>query len=182
MNQDPEYHWDEEIERHINFINSTISTGWCAKCEWLKESPTHYGECERHQFKVEKPKHHIGNGKPKGLFAGTLTMSPSWGTNEEEMITAIKAIMRQKTVIVKKYIWYLEYTDAGIPHIHFLYETEKGGRITQQVFKRKWSWWDESVECGAGHKGGYHRHCAKENEYIDYISKCNGRHENKWTK
>lgn len=130
----------------------------------------------------ELPKgHHKGNGKPKGIFAGTLTMSPKWETNEEEMVTAIKKLMRQKTCPVKRYVWYLEYTQDNVPHIHFIYETDTGGRITQQTFKRQWKYWDESTPCGGGHVGGYHKHCAKEDDYLEYISKDKGRHENTWT-
>lgn len=125
--------------------------------------------------------HHTGNGKPKGSFAGTLTMAPTWSTNEEEMVAAIQKIMRQKTTPVKRYAWYLEYTDKNVPHIHFIYETEKGGRITAQTFKRQWKWWDENTPCGTGHVGGYHRHVAKEDDYLEYIKKDKGRHENKWT-
>lgn len=125
--------------------------------------------------------HHTGNGKPKGVFAGTLTMSPKWETNEEELVAAIKKIMRQKTCPVKRYVWYLEYTEDNVPHIHFIYETDTGGRITQQTFKRQWKYWDESTPVGRGHVGGYHKHCSKEDDYLVYIAKHNGRHENKWT-
>lgn len=176
---DPHYTWDSEIERNLNFLNSNVRTGYCSHCEWIDLHPNTKLICETHDRRG-KP-HHVGNGKPKGLFAGTLTMSPSWGTNEEEMVTAIKGIFKQKTVPVKRYVWYLEYTENDLPHIHFIYETKTGGRITQQVFKRKWKFWDESTECGSGHKGGYHRHVAREGEYLDYISKDNGRHENRWT-
>lgn len=130
-----------------------------------------------------KKPHHVGNGKPKGIFAGTLTYSPnSDNKNENDMVTAIKKIMRQKTCPIKRYAWYLEYTEKGTPHIHFIYETEKGGRITSQTFKRQWDIWDESVHCGNGHRGGYHKHVADENAYMDYIAKDNNiRHENNWT-
>lgn len=172
------------IDANDAIINSYGKT-WgtketCLKCQWLRE-PKNYGVCEWHGTEQIKPKHHIGNGKPKGIFAGTLTMSSSWPTNEEEMVSSIKKIFRQKTTPVKRYVWFVERTDAGLPHIHFIYETFTGGRITQQVFKRNWQWWDESTPCGRGHVGGYHRYCHAEEEYIDYISKDKGRHENKWT-
>lgn len=168
----------------LNFISLIESKGvnWgtkedCLHCQWLQEAG-HYGKCKYgHDTEVLKQKHHTGNGKPKGMFAGTLTMSPKWSTNENEMVEAMKKIFRQKSCPVKRYIWYLEYTKEDVPHIHFLYETHKGGRITQQTFKRHWKWWDESTQCGSGHVGGYHRHVAKEEEYLDYISKDQGRHE-----
>lgn len=119
---------------------------------------------------------HKGNGAPKGLFAGTLTMSPEWGKTEEDMVSAIQKIFVQKTCPVQKYAWYLEETDNGTPHIHFIYETDTGGRIHQKVFKRYWEW-DESVKCGKGHKGGYHRPVQSEIAYQEYIAKDAGRHD-----
>lgn len=165
----------------INYMLVSLSGDWREKKAydhwydiWMRHDPTTH-------ITAPPKKHHTGNGKPKGIFAGTLTMSSKWETNEEEMCEAIKKIMRQKTTPVKRYVWYLEYTKENVPHIHFIYETEKGGRITQQTFKRQWKWWDESTPCGAGHVGGYHKHCAKEDDYLEYISKDKGRHENKWT-
>lgn len=130
-----------------------------------------------------KAKHHVGNGKPKGIFAGTLTMSPNDPYNEKDMISAIIKLMKQKSCPVKRYAWYLEYTNAGTPHIHFIYETQSGGRITAQTFGRCWSLWDENIECGRGHKGGYHSFVHNEDAYLEYIAKCNNVNSvNKWTK
>lgn len=120
------------------------------------------------------------NHKPLGTWAGTLTMSPNDATNEEEMVSAIKKLFRQKTVPVQKYAWYLEYTANGLPHIHFIYRTASGGRIHQKVFRRVWKIWDETQNVGAGHRGGYHRLCHSEDEYMKYISKDQGRHESNW--
>lgn len=120
------------------------------------------------------------NHKPLGTWAGTLTMSDKDATNEEEMISAIKKIFRQKTVPVQKYAWYLEYTANGLPHIHFIYRTASGGRIHAKVFRRIWKFWDETQNVGAGHRGGYHRLCHSEDEYMKYISKDQGRHEINW--
>lgn len=124
---------------------------------------------------------HKGNGVPKGSWAGTLTISPSDPYNEEDMVDAIKKIMRQQTCPVEKYAWYVEYTDNGLPHIHFIYKTPNGGRIHQKVFKRVWKIWDESQKVGAGHRGGFHRLVHSEEDYLRYIGKENGRHQNNWT-
>lgn len=118
---------------------------------------------------------HKGNGTHQGLYAGTLTMSPDWGKTEEDIVHAIEKIMAQKTCPVSKYAWYLEYTENGTPHVHFIYETEGKGRIHQKVFKRYWEW-DESVHVGKGHKGGYHKPVKSEVAYQEYISKDEGRH------
>jgi len=126
--------------------------------------------------KLRKDTSHKGNGTHNGLFAGTLTMSPEWGKTEEDIITAMNKILVQKTCPVEKYAWYLEQTENGTPHIHFIYETESGGRIHQKVFKRYWEW-DESIKCGKGHKGGYHSAVKSEIAYQEYIAKDSGRHD-----
>lgn len=131
---------------------------------------------------VEKiKKKSVGNGKPKGQFAGTLTKSTTDEVTLEDMETAIRKIMSQKTCPVKRYAWYVEFTKSDVPHIHFIYETESGGRIHQKVFKRYWKSWDESVRQGAGFRGGYHKTVDSEVAYTEYIAKdANIKSENKW--
>lgn len=121
-----------------------------------------------------------GNGKPKGLFVGTLTMSPTDPYNEDDMIKAVRKLFSQTTSPVKKYSWYLEYTKNELPHIHFCYETVSGGRILPKVFRRVWPIWNESPDApklGQGHPGGYHAPCVDPEAYLKYISKDEGRHE-----
>lgn len=125
--------------------------------------------------KRHKSTSHKGNGAHMGLYAGTLTMSPEWGKTEDDIVHAIEKIVSQKTCPVDKYVWYLEHTENGTPHIHFIYECESKGRIHQKVFKRYWEW-DESVKIGHGHKGGYHKPVKSEIAYQEYISKGEGRH------
>lgn len=127
-----------------------------------------------------KTKHHEGNGKPKGLFAGTLTMAPTDPENENTMVNAMRKIFSQETCPIKKYAWYVEQTTNGLPHIHFIYETVSGGRIHQKVFKRYWKTWDESKKQGAGFRGGYHKSVDSPTAYMEYIEKDGGRHESKW--
>lgn len=129
---------------------------------------------------MPKPKHHTGNGAPKGTWAGTLTMAPTDPTNEAEMITAIQKIMSQRTCPVQKYAWYLEYTENAMPHIHFIYQTPGGGRIHQKVFKRLWPIWDEATNVGRGHRGGYHRIVHDTEAYLTYIKKDGGVHASSW--
>lgn len=141
--------------------------------EWYKTCPVWIARNNR--------PHHVGNGKHNGLWAGTLTMSTNDPYNESMMVDAIKKIMRQKTCPVKRYAWYLEYTEKETPHIHFIYETETGGRITAQTFKRRWPIWDETMAVGRGHRGGYHKPVTETNSYLEYIKKDNNiRHEDKW--
>jgi len=117
---------------------------------------------------------HSGNGTPSGAFAFTLTMSPGDGLTEADMVAAVRKIMKQKSCPVKQYAWYLEYGDPetkGHPHIHGMYETEKGGVIEKKHFQRAWKIWDPSVKLGAGFRGGYHRPVRSDEAYSQYIKK-----------
>lgn len=114
------------------------------------------------------------NGKYKGPFAFTLTMSPSDGLTEEQMMFAVRKIMEQKSQPVKKFAWYLEYKDEETkrhPHIHGMYETETGRRIEKKHWQRQWKIWDESIPLGAGFRGGYHRPVRSDEAYNQYIAK-----------
>lgn len=135
---------------------------------------------DTHEEKVLKKYSHEGNGAPSGTFAGTLTKAPDWSETEEDMVTAIEKILAQNTCPVSKYCWYVEYTENGLPHIHFIYRTVSGGRIHAKVFKRYWKKWDEKRKLGAGHQGGYHRHVESETAYLEYIEKDSGRHKKSW--
>lgn len=137
-------------------------------------------KCDGFTHTVIKPDtSHKGNGVHQGLFAGTLTMAPTDPYNQEDMIGAISKIFSQNTVPVKKWAWYLEYTKNGTPHIHFVYETESGGRIHKKIFQRYWKLWDEprNQTGRGGFPGGYHSPAKSETAYIEYISKDSGRHK-----
>ena len=117
------------------------------------------------------------NGKYKGPFAFTMTMSPSDGLTEEDMILACRKVMDQKSQPVKKFAWYLEYKDESTkahPHIHGMYETETGRRIERKHWKRQWSIWDETIPLGQGFRGGYHRPVRSNEAYSNYIAKQGG--------
>lgn len=117
------------------------------------------------------------NGKYNGPFAFTLTMSPSDGLTEEDMIFACKKVMEQKSQPVKKFAWYLEYKDVDTkrhPHIHGMYETDNGRRIEAKHWKRSWKIWDEHQKLGVGHRGGYHRPIYHDEAYSSYIAKQQG--------
>lgn len=114
------------------------------------------------------------NGKYNGPFAFTMTMSPSDGLSEDEMMDSCRKIMEQKSQPVKKFAWYLEYKDAEAkshPHIHGMYETENGRRIEKKHWQRRWKIWDESIPLGAGFRGGYHRPIRSDEAYSQYIRK-----------
>lgn len=148
-------------------VNNQVNRLWWSKCPQRK-----------HLLNVNKRKQ--GNGKPKGIWAGTFTMSPSDPYNEEDMVKAVRKLFSQNTSPVKKYSWYVERTENDLPHIHFCYQTPDGGRILAKVFKRVWPIWNEDHSVGRGHRGGYHTICASPDDYLKYISKDNGRHDTHW--
>lgn len=117
---------------------------------------------------------HTGNGAPSGAFAFTLTMSPADGLTEADLVAAVRKVMKQKSCPVTKYAWYLEYGDMETkshPHIHGMYETEKGGVIEKKHWQRAWKIWDPSKKLGAGFRGGYHRPVRSDEAYSQYIAK-----------
>lgn len=128
---------------------------------------------------------HVGNGAHKGLFAFTLTKSPSDALSIGDMLAAVRKIMRQQSCPVKRYAWYFEdkgrdeFGESLHPHIHGIYETESGGRIEYKHWKRAWSIWGErdNKPMGLGFRGGYHKPVYHENGYKDYIKKDGRMHE-----
>jgi len=70
-----------------------------------------------------------------------------------------------------EYAYVLEHTDKGTPHIHGVYKTPSGRRISGKYFKRYWPLWDESVHLGHGHKGGYHQKARHSESYSAYLEK-----------
>lgn len=121
-----------------------------------------------------------GNGKPQGAFAFTLTMSPADNLTAADLVLAVRKIMSQKSMPVKRYAWaYEDKGDGKHPHIHGMYETETGQRIHTKFWKRAWKIWDETKPMGQGHRGGYHRPVLDEDSYKDYIGKDGGLSENK---
>jgi len=88
---------------------------------------------------------------------------------EERMIFAVNKILQQQTCPVLEGDAYLEYTEAGRPHIHGWYRCDMGHRIYQKIFKRYWPEWNEGNKQGEGIKGGYHKEM-KTNKYKDYAA------------
>lgn len=125
-------------------------------------------------------KTHAGNGKHCGAWAFTLTSSPKDGYSVNDLMTAARKIMSQKSCEVIKYAWYLEYKGYDAdgtpihPHIHGMYETRRGGRIEKKHWMRAWKIWKEDERLGAGFRGGYHRPVKSDEAYNDYIKKDGG--------
>ena len=96
----------------------------CLKCTFIEQNPKDYHtKCDKHEFfnvMPIKPKHHQGNGRHNGSFAGTLTMSWDWNENEDTMVEAIKSILYQDTCPVKKFRWNLEYCGQEASHTFYI--------------------------------------------------------------
>lgn len=166
-----------EIQMKMNRLHTLHLTDWQVNERYMDLMDVWIDHAvEKHNHIDVRPKK-FRNGKYNGPFAFTLTMSPSDGLTEEDMILACRKIMDQKSQPVKKFVWYLEYKDPELkthPHIHGMYETENGRRIEKKHWVRQWKIWDESIPLGAGFRGGYHRPVRQGECYAVYISKQNG--------
>lgn len=156
----------------------------CRNFEELKQFNKYMEMARQHNpdthENLPKKYSHVGNGRHNGLWAGTLTKASTWTETEDDMVAAMEKIFSQQTCPVENYAWYVEYTDAGLPHIHFIYRTMSGGRIHAKVFKRYWKQWDEKRRLGKGHQGGYHKEVDSEVAYKEYIEKDSGRSGSNW--
>lgn len=152
-----------------NYIAAWPPTGWvehdgCEMCEINKKT-----------LLWKKPLHPCA-AEPDTAYAFTLTM-PSGHKTEEEMIAAAEKIMKHGLTSGKpydkasKWAFSLEHTDAGVPHIHGMYQTPSGRRIAAKYFKRYWTLWDEKKKMGAGHQGGYHTKARHNESYDAYMQK-----------
>lgn len=129
------------------------------------------------EYHFGNKKTHTGNGVYQGAFAFTLTCSPADKLTKDDMIKAAKKLMKQKSIPVKHYAWFLEYRDKDAEtghHIHGMYETYGKGRIEAKHFMRAWPIWDEQVKLGQGFRGGYHRPVRSDEGYSLYIVKDGG--------
>lgn len=138
--------------------------------EWMDHAVQHHDMVDNREKKTK-------NGKYNGPFAFTLTMSPSWGLTEEDMMIAVRKVMYQQSQPVLKYAWYLEYKNEETkqhPHIHGMYETHNGRRIEKKHWMRAWPKWNEDQKLGSGFVAGYHRPIRKDEAYAKYIAKQNG--------
>lgn len=132
---------------------------------------TFVSRCEKHSPKVDSRK-----ATPGTEFAFTLTMPPDYEP-KKSVLESAKLIMKNGLTADKPYEkasqWaiVLEHTDKGTPHVHGVYKTESGRRISAKYFKRYWDLWDEKTKMGAGHKGGYHAKARHSESYTAYLEK-----------
>ena len=65
----------------------------------------------------------------------------------------------------------LEHTAQGTPHVHGVYKTPSGRRISCKYFERYWPLWDEKSPIGHGFVGGYHAKARSSESYSAYLEK-----------
>jgi hypothetical protein len=108
-------------------------------------------------------------------YAFTLTMPPDYKPAKplSEVATKILEFGLTNKPYQKACEWayVLEHTEKGIPHIHGVYKTPSGRRISAKYFKRYWDLWDEKTLLGHGHKGGYHQKARHTESYRAYLEK-----------
>lgn len=109
-------------------------------------------------------------------YAFTLTMPPDYQPKIPLQEVA-KKIMEFGLTPSKpyekatEYAFVLEHTEAGTPHIHGVYKTLSGRRISCKYFKRYWDLWNEKKPMGQGHQGGYHQKARHSESYAAYLEK-----------
>lgn len=122
-----------------------------------------------------EPKLHALSAKPGTEYAFTLTMPPDYVTpkpiQEVARLIMTNGLTNKPYEKAESWAFVLEHTDKGTPHIHGVYKTPSGRRISKKYFKRYWTLWDEDTHLGAGHKGGYHSPARHTESYSAYLEK-----------
>ncbi len=131
------------------------------------------GTIER--FLTTKPTAHPLSADPSTAYAFTLTMPPDY--NPKKPIDEVARLLLQHGLTNKpyekptKWAFVMEHTEKGTPHIHGVYQTPSGRRISSKYFKRYWPLWDESKPMGHGHQGGYHNKARHLESFEAYLTK-----------
>lgn len=124
--------------------------------------------------KTVAPRHALA-AKPETEYAFTLTMPPDY-TPPKPIEEAVRLIMTNGLTNkpyekAESWAFVKEHTDKGTPHIHGVYKTPSGRRISTKYFARYWPLWDEKVKLGSGHKGGYHSPARHSESLAAYMEK-----------
>lgn len=112
---------------------------------------------------------------PNTEYAFTLTMPPDY-TPAKPMAEVARLIL-ERGLTNKPYekatawAYVLEHTEKGTPHIHGVYKTPSGRRISSKYFMRYWPLWDETDKHGHGFRGGYHSPARHSESYSAYLEK-----------
>lgn len=112
---------------------------------------------------------------PNTEYAFTLTMPPDYvpakPLDEVARLIMERGLTNKPYEKASSWAFVLEHTEKGTPHIHGVYKTPSGRRISSKYFNRYWPLWDEKVKLGYGFKGGYHSPARHSESYSAYLEK-----------
>lgn len=140
-------------------------------------------ECETHALdkmvsflrSLPKPNVHANSADPTTSYAFTLTMPPTYESKKPLSEVAsnilLKGLTNKPYEKATEWAYVVEHTEQGTPHVHGMYRTNSGRRISSKYFNRYWPLWDEKVKLGHGHKGGYHQKTRHDQSYEAYLEK-----------
>lgn len=132
----------------------------CPKCSYL------WNKTDSKLFMAHLHEH---IPKPVKKYAFTFTTNGNDVSVERDKLhNATVKLFTQQTVPIQEGGAWLEYTEAGRPHIHGWYTTIDGGRVFSKVFQRCWHLWGEKKGL-TKFPGGFHE-VMKTDRYIGYAS------------
>jgi len=127
---------------------------------------------------------HPQAANPDTEYAFTLTMPPDYIPPKplEEVARLIleRGITNKPYEKAAEWAFVLEHTEKGTPHIHGVYKTPSGRRISSKYFERYWPLWAENKKGdngkpvrfhGGGFPGGYHAPARHSESYHNYLLK-----------
>lgn len=153
---------------------------------------SHWYECEPHLderlegIREKWRVHRAQNKDPRSAevgteYAFTLTMPPDYQPANPLPEVAKKilefGLTNKPYEKATEYAYVLEHTEKGTPHIHGVYRTASGRRISSKYFKRYWPLWTENPKepgykkLGNGFIGGYHQKARHSESYKAYLEK-----------
>lgn len=139
-------------------------------------------EAIREKWRVHKSKNKDPRSAEEGTeYAFTLTMPPDYQPVNPLPEVAKKileyGLSNKPYEKAIEYAYVLEHTEKGTPHIHGVYRTASGRRISSKYFKRYWPLWTENPKepgykkLGNGFIGGYHAKARHAESYKAYLEK-----------
>lgn len=166
--------YSHELEYQKETLRTDCEDCYVQKCPVLGDYIPHY--CGEHVPSPPPRKENPKKADQETEYAFTLNMPPGHAS-ESALIKAAESILRHGLTPSAPYekpcygAYVVETTEVGTPHVHGVYKTPSGRRISSKYFKRYWPLWDEKVHLGHGHKGGYHQKARHAESYSAYMAK-----------
>lgn len=172
---------NKEIRQSVAY--DTLAQQLQSKCGCYHGTATTFWYCDEHHEEyletlvasTPKPKQNSQKADPDTSYAFTLTIPPTYQCKKplEEVAQLIlkNGLTNKPYEKASRWAYVLEHTESGTPHIHGMYQTPSGRRISNKYFERYHPLWDEKVKLGHGHKGGYHQKTRHNESYEAYMTK-----------